>query len=49
MVLQGHSKPFESFVFRASVYGSITLPANYSRGFTYDLDDVAAAAIPDGR
>ena len=47
--MQGHSKPFEAFVFRASVYGSIAMPVDYSRGFTYDQDDVSAAAIPDGR
>ena len=47
--MQGKNKPYESFVFTPSIYGSITLPTTFSRGFTYAQDDIIAAAIPDGR
>ena len=36
-------------MFSSAVYGSIAMPEDYSRGFTYARDDVCRAAIPDGR
>jgi len=49
VMLQGNNKPYMSFPFSESVYGTISMPVSYSRGFVYANDPVETAAITNGR
>ena len=40
---------YEAFPYTENVFGSMTLPADATLGFTYANDSVSSGAIPDGR
>lgn len=40
---------FESPLFSADIFGTMTMPSNLLNGFTYTDDDILLGAIPDGR
>jgi hypothetical protein len=45
---EGNGKPYQTFPFAENIFGTISLPQDFERGFVFENDKVDQAAIPDG-